>query len=74
METVGMPKERTAGMVVRLMLDKGFGFIKGEDGKEYFFHRSSTGNNWEQMQESTPVTFSPTEGPKGLRAEDVRLV
>jgi len=69
-----MPKERTAGMVVRLMLDKGFGFIKGEDGKEYFFHRSSTGNNWEQMQESTPVTFSPTEGPKGLRAEDVRLV
>jgi cold shock CspA family protein len=28
------------GIVVRLMADKGFGFIRGDDGTEYFFHRS----------------------------------
>jgi CspA family cold shock protein len=67
-----MPKERMNGTVVRLMMDKGFGFIKGEDSKEYFFHRSAS-QAWDEMQENTPVTFSPTEGPKGLRAEDVRL-
>jgi len=27
------------GTVKRVISDRGFGFILGEDGKEYFFHR-----------------------------------
>lgn len=30
-----------SGIISRYFTDKGFGFIKGEDGKEYFFHRST---------------------------------
>jgi len=29
------------GTIKRLVMDRGFGFLSGEDGKEYFFHRSS---------------------------------
>ena len=29
------------GTVVRMIRDRGFGFIRGEDGREIFFHHSS---------------------------------
>ena len=29
----------TTGTVKRVISERGFGFIVGEDGKEYFFHR-----------------------------------
>ena len=51
---------------------KGFGFIRGEDNKEYFFHRSSVKNvKFVELEEGRDVTFEETDGPKGLRAEDV---
>jgi cold shock CspA family protein len=28
------------GKITRVMEGKGFGFISGEDGQDYFFHRS----------------------------------
>ena len=30
------------GTIKKLVSDRGFGFIAADDGKEYFFHRSST--------------------------------
>jgi cold shock CspA family protein len=29
------------GTIARLLIDKGFGFIRDESGVEHFFHRSS---------------------------------
>ena len=29
------------GTIARLLIDKGFGFIRDEGGTEHFFHRSS---------------------------------
>ena len=29
------------GTIARLLIDKGFGFIRDESGIEHFFHRSS---------------------------------
>lgn len=60
------------GTIVRLT-DKGFGFIKAEDGKEYFFHYSSVRNaEWESLKKGDHVTIDDTgEGPKGLRCETV---
>jgi cold shock CspA family protein len=30
-----------SGTIARLLIDKGFGFIRDESGVEHFFHRSS---------------------------------
>lgn len=60
------------GKVKRLVTDKGFGFILGEDNNEYFFHSSAVKNaKFESLQEGDEITFEESEGAKGLRAEDV---
>ena len=60
------------GTIVKLMLDKGFGFIKGEDRGEYFFHRSSLKNvSLEMLQIGQEVTFEELDTNKGPRAEDI---
>lgn len=60
------------GTIARIIADKGFGFIKGDGGKEYFVHRTACKNaRLDSLQEGDKVTFEPTEGPKGPRAEDV---
>jgi len=58
------------GKVVRLIADKGFGFIHGPDGREYFFHRSAA-PDFDRLIEGSAVAFVPAEAPKGPRAESV---
>lgn len=60
------------GTVTTVKLDKKFGFIKGTDGREYFFHASALKNcAMEDLERGREVTFEDSEGSKGLRAEDV---
>ena len=60
------------GIVKTLNSEKGFGFIKGEDGKEYFFHRSSLKNApFDVLKKGQSVEFEDTENTKGPRAEDI---
>jgi len=62
------------GKITRLVADKGFGFIKGEDGTEYFFHRSAVKNaKFEELDENADVEFEDGTGPKGPRAEDIYI-
>jgi len=51
---------------------KGFGFIAGEDGKEYFVHQSDIGEGVE-LNENDPVTFTVEEGDRGPKAAKVSL-
>ena len=37
------------GTVSRVIVDKGFGFITGEDGQDYFFHRSDLGGFFDDL-------------------------
>jgi CspA family cold shock protein len=61
------------GKIQTIRVDKGFGFIKDEKGKEYFFHRSAVqGEGLENLREGDSVEFDMGEGPKGPRAENVR--
>ena len=61
------------GRVQTIRVDKGFGFIKDDSGKEYFFHRSAVyGEGLENLREGDSVEFDVREGPKGPRAENVR--
>ena len=60
------------GTIKTLNLAKGYGFILGEDGREYFFHRSACLNaDFASLEEKDNVTFKAGKGPKGPRAEDV---
>jgi CspA family cold shock protein len=61
------------GSIKRLVRDKGFGFILGSDGSEYFFHNSAcTQIPFDQLREGQNVMFDRGQGPKGPRAENVR--
>lgn len=62
------------GTVKTVYADKGFGFIAAEDGKQYFFHKSAIQNgSIDDMGQGMPVTFVPSMGDKGPRAENVEL-
>jgi CspA family cold shock protein len=64
-----------SGTIVRLLIDKGFGFISDEAGVEHFFHRSSVQQGvFELLRESQRVEFTVEESTKGPRAGDVRVI
>ena len=62
------------GLIKTLRADKGFGFIKGSDGAQYFFHQSAIyGEGIGMLREGDSVEFElGPDGPKGPRAESVR--
>jgi len=62
------------GVIKKVVKDKHFGFIRGRDGKEYFFHSSGIKNaRWDDVDEGRDVTFEDAEGTKGPRAEDIYI-
>jgi CspA family cold shock protein len=66
---------RSKGRIKKMVRDRGFGFIRGEDGKEVFFHRSGlNGADYDALSEGDAVEYVIQEGPRGARAEHVRSV
>lgn len=64
----------TKGTIKRLVRDKGFGFVQADNGTEYFFHQAScVDGNFDSMSEGQTLSFEMGQGPKGPRAENVRL-
>lgn len=62
------------GSIVRIMREKYFGFIVGDNRLEYFFHASALKNaKFDELEEGQQVTFEDSEGAKGLRAEDIYI-
>ncbi len=59
---------------IKTLTTKGFGFIETETG-DVFFHRSAIeGASFEELREGQTVEFVEGQGPKGPRAENVRVV
>ncbi len=52
---------------------KNFGFIAGDDGKDYFVHASGL-NPGVSIDEGDKVSFEVTEGERGPKAEKVEKV
>jgi cold shock protein len=50
---------------------KGFGFIAGEDGKDFFVHKSSV-EEGVTLQENDKVTFDIEQGDRGPKAGNVK--
>ena len=61
------------GTIKKMVRDRGFGFIRGDDGKEVFFHRSGlNAADYDGLNEGDNVEYVVQEGPRGARAENVR--
>lgn len=53
---------------------KGYGFIRGPEGKDVFVHYSSIeGDGFRALREGEPVEYDLTETAKGLAASHVRV-
>jgi CspA family cold shock protein len=51
---------------------KGFGFITGSNGKDYFIHTSNL--NGGSLTDSAKVEFETRQGQKGLEAFNVTVL
>ncbi|MBD3672612.1 MAG: cold shock domain-containing protein [Planctomycetaceae bacterium] len=60
---------------IKKLTDKGFGFIDNGSGKDMFFHMSNLeGVQFDDLQEGQRVEYTEGQGPKGPRAENVRVI
>ncbi len=60
---------------IKRVADKGFGFIDTGSGKDLFFHMSAVeGVRFEDLKAGQRVSFDQGQGPKGPRAENVKLI
>ena len=65
----------STGTIKKVLSERGFGFIEAADGKEYFFHRSGMDASvtFDSLMGGEKVIFEIEPGPKGPRAQRVRL-
>ncbi|WP_421550364.1 cold-shock protein [Kluyvera intermedia] len=61
------------GTITTWFDDKGFGFIKDENGDNRYFHVIKVANP-ELIKKDAAVTFEPTTNNKGLSAYEVKVV
>lgn len=62
------------GFVVRLFLDEGYGFIKGQDGNEYYFSATNVASKtFNQLAVGDAVFFLAEPGSDGLQAHRITL-
>lgn len=59
---------------IKKLTDKGFGFIEGERGDIFFHHSAVEGGGYDNLREGQRVEYSEGQGPKGPRAENVRVI
>jgi CspA family cold shock protein len=60
---------------IKRLTEKGFGFIDTGTGKDLFFHMSAVeGVRFEDLKQGQRVSFNEGQGPKGPRAENVRVI
>jgi CspA family cold shock protein len=65
------------GTVARLVRDRGYGFLRTQDGGEVFFHSSALVSGvFDTLQEGQELEFETETDPRGRgeRAKEVRVV
>ncbi len=59
-------KQTQSGYIKAIIPGKGFGFITGDDGIDYFFHAQGVITpDFNQLREGMSVDFLATDGKKG---------
>ncbi|MCK5062820.1 MAG: cold shock domain-containing protein, partial [Candidatus Aenigmarchaeota archaeon] len=56
------------GTVKWFNADKGFGFIEGDDGEDYFVHHTALAEGT-TINENDKVTFEPAQTERGKQAQ-----
>lgn len=55
--------------------EKGYGFIHGDDGKDYFFHYSALMmNDYKTAEQGERLEFDVEESERGLRAQNIKKI
>ena len=52
---------------------KGYGFINGDDGEDYFVHYTAVAEGT-YLRDNDKVTFEPADTDRGKQAQNVELV
>jgi CspA family cold shock protein len=52
---------------------KGYGFVTGEDGKDYFVHQNALPQGV-FLRDNDKVSFDPAETDRGMQAQNVQLL
>ncbi len=63
--------ERVNGTVKFFNIMKNYGFISGDDGKDYFVHGSAVSG---AISQGDRVSFLPQQGDRGLKAVSVEKI
>ena len=63
------------GLVTKIFLERGYGFISENDGREIYFHRNSVlGMAFEKLQVGAKVRFAEEDGDNGPQASTVHVL
>ena len=63
------------GVIKKLVRDRGFGFVRAEDGQEIFFHSSALPEgSFDTLSEGDELEFQVEQGDKGPRAAQMSIV
>ena len=61
------------GRIKKIIHDRGFGFVRADDGIEVFFHRTELSTvDFDSLEEGQAVTFDVVNSPKGPRARNMK--
>ena len=67
--------QENQAIVTKVFRDEGYGFLRGVDGKEVYFHRNSVINNdFDRIDVGTGVRYVNAIGEKGPQATTVQIV
>ena len=68
--------KRHTGYAKTVLRKRNFGFVRAENGKEYFFHRAGFIGDFDELREGQKLEFSLMQDDKnrsGIKAVAVRL-
>jgi len=69
-----MVEEQMEGTIKWFNVQKGYGFIKGEDGEDYFFHYTALEPEGTRIRENDKVSFESVDTDRGKQAQKVNLL
>jgi CspA family cold shock protein len=72
---VSETKSKMQGVVKFFSASKGYGFLTGQDGQDYFVHFSSILiDGFKSLADGEAVEFEVVQSPKGLAAANVTVL